>query len=69
MGSKQSRKCPQISTKPPKKKNKAEITAIRTEAASSVVWPTRFIGVLVFGSRIQAKDHGLGTVQRTAYPT
>ena len=27
----------------------------------------RFIGLSVFGSRIQAKDHGLGTVQRTAY--
>ena len=27
------------------------------------------IGLSVFGSRIQAKDHGLGTVQRTAYPT
>ena len=29
----------------------------------------RFIGLSVFGSRIQAKDHGLRTVQRTAYPT
>jgi len=28
-----------------------------------------FIGLSVFGSRNQAKDHGLGTVQRTAYPT
>ena len=28
----------------------------------------RFIGVL-FGSRNQAKDHGLRTVQRTAYVT
>ena len=26
-------------------------------------------GLSVFGSGIQAKDHGLGTVQRTAYPT
>ena len=29
----------------------------------------RFIGLSVFGSRNQAKDHGLRTVQRTAYPT
>jgi len=29
----------------------------------------RFIGLAVFGSRNQAKDHGLRTVQRTAYPT
>ena len=28
-----------------------------------------FIGLSVFGSRIQAKDHGLGMVQRTVYPT
>ena len=27
------------------------------------------IGLTVFGSRSQANDHGLGTVQRTAYPT
>ena len=29
----------------------------------------RFIGLSVFGSRNRAKDHGLRTVQRTAYPT
>ena len=29
----------------------------------------RFIGLSVFGSRNQAKDHRLRTVQRTAYPT
>ena len=29
----------------------------------------RFIDLSVFGSRNQAKDHGLRTVQRTAYPT
>ena len=28
-----------------------------------------FIGLSVFCSRNQAKDHGLRTVQRTAYPT
>ena len=31
--------------------------------------PSRFIGLSVFGSRYQAKDHGLRTVERTAYPT
>ena len=30
---------------------------------------TRFIGLSVFCSRSQAKDHGLRTVQCTAYPT
>ena len=29
----------------------------------------RFIGLSVFGSRNQAKDHRLRTVQWTAYPT
>ena len=29
----------------------------------------RLIGLSVFGSRNQANDHGLRTVQRTAYPT
>ena len=27
------------------------------------------IGLSVFGSKIQAKDHRLGTVHRTVYPT
>ena len=30
---------------------------------------TRFIGLSVVCNRNQAKDHGLRTVQRTAYPT
>ena len=39
--------------------------SIRVGASTS----QQFIGLSVFGSRIPAKDHGLGTVQRTAYPT
>ena len=33
-----------------------------------LMW-ARCIGLSVFGTRNQAKDHGLRTVQRTAYPT
>ena len=44
-------------------------TAVWDQNEPVVLYLKRGIGLSVFCSRNQAKDHGLRTVQRTAYPT
>ena len=50
-------------------KKRHQYTASRSISPLCSLFGLRLIGLSVFGSRIQAKDHGLQTVQRSAYPS